>query len=66
VADDHWATDVLGGAALGIAFGWGIPYLMHLHGHTPRSHPDKELPVLIAPVPIAVRSGGGAGVAGLF
>jgi membrane-associated phospholipid phosphatase len=66
VADDHWATDVLGGAALGIAFGWGVPFLMHLRGHSKPARADNGLPVLVAPVPIAVNRGGGMGLAGLF
>jgi membrane-associated phospholipid phosphatase len=28
-ADMHWATDVIAGAAVGIAFGAGIPFLLH-------------------------------------
>lgn len=66
VADDHWATDVLGGAAVGIAFGWGLPVLMHLHGHTPPAGEHAAMPMLVAPVPIALNRGGGLGLAGLF
>jgi membrane-associated phospholipid phosphatase len=29
VSDRHWATDVLGGALIGLATGYGLPYLMH-------------------------------------
>jgi len=67
VADDHWATDILGGAVLGVAFGWGVPYVMHLHGHATAGRTYAESPsILIAPVPIAVSHGGGLGVAAMF
>jgi membrane-associated phospholipid phosphatase len=67
VADDHWATDILGGAALGVAFGWGVPTLMHLHGHTSRREPrDGSMPVLVAPVPLVLSHGGGVALTGLF
>ena len=63
VADNHWATDVLGGAALGFAFGWGMPVLMHLHGHATTV---AGMPMLLAPVPMAFNRGGGLGLSGLF
>lgn len=67
MADDHWATDLIGGAALGVAFGWGLPTLMHLHGHAPQLHADLGgTPVVFAPVPLAFSSGGGLGLAGMF
>lgn len=62
VADDHWATDILAGGALGFAFGWGVPVVMHLHG----SASSKEPGVTWAPTPIAVDRGAGLGVIGLF
>jgi len=63
VSDDHWASDILSGWALGVAFGWGIPVLMHLHGHSS----DATDPGLhLAPVAIPVSHGGGAGVTGWF
>lgn len=67
VGDDHWATDVLAGAALGVAFGWGVPVLMHLHGHAPDDRTYAESPsVLIAPVPLALSHGAGLGVAVMY
>jgi membrane-associated phospholipid phosphatase len=65
--DYHWATDVLAGAALGIAFGWGVPLAMHLHGHVSTGGPYREAPaMLLAPVPIPLNHGSGLGLAGLF
>jgi membrane-associated phospholipid phosphatase len=63
VADDHYATDILAGYALGAAIGWGIPFVMHLHGHAaaptdPGTH--------VAPVAIPVNRGAGMGVTGWF
>lgn len=67
MADDYWATDILGGAALGIAFGWGVPVLMHLHGHATGGRTYGESPsILVAPVPIALSHGAGLGLSGLF
>jgi membrane-associated phospholipid phosphatase len=66
MADDHWATDILGGAAIGVAFGWGVPVLMHLHGHATPAPATGSMPMLIAPVPLAFSHGGGLGVSGLF
>ncbi len=66
VADDHWATDILGGAALGAAFGWGVPVVMHLHRHAARGAAGQSSPVFIAPVPIALDRGAGVGLSGLF
>jgi membrane-associated phospholipid phosphatase len=67
VADDHWATDVLGGAALGIGFGWGVPVLMHLHGHAdPGARYGESSSMLLAPVPIALSHGAGLGLSGMF
>jgi hypothetical protein len=63
VADDHWASDILVGDLLGVGFGWGIPTLMHLHGHAPSIEVGGAK---LMPMPIAVRSGGGIGVTGLF
>jgi membrane-associated phospholipid phosphatase len=66
MADDHWASDVLGGAAIGFAFGWGVPVLMHLHGHTTPAPATGSMPMLVAPVPMAFSRGGGLGLTGLF
>ncbi len=67
VADNHWATDVVAGGAIGVAFGWGIPTLMHLHGHAPSVTIGRGASAIrMAPVPIAVGAGGGLGMAGWF
>jgi membrane-associated phospholipid phosphatase len=63
VSDDHYATDILAGEALGLAFGWGIPVLMHLHGHAP-TVPVMGTDFLVAPIPVP--SGGGIGVTAAF
>lgn len=36
VADKHWATDSLVGAALGLGVGFGLPYLLHYGPHLRR------------------------------
>jgi membrane-associated phospholipid phosphatase len=70
VADDHWATDILGGAALGVVFGWGVPAVMHLRTRagsaTSGTSSSEASSILLAPVPIALDHGGGLGLAGLF
>jgi membrane-associated phospholipid phosphatase len=63
VADDHWASDILVGDLLGVGLGWGVPTLMHLHGHAPAIAIHGAY---LTPTPIAVRAGGGVGVTGLF
>ncbi len=63
VSDDHYATDILAGGILGTAFGWGIPTLMHLHGHA--SSP-ADPGVHVAPVAVPVHRGAGVGVSGWF
>jgi membrane-associated phospholipid phosphatase len=66
VADDHWATDIVAGAALGVAFGWGLPVLMHLHGQA-EGHPyGVSSGTLVAPMPMVYDHGGGLGAAGFF
>jgi membrane-associated phospholipid phosphatase len=62
VTDNHWASDVLAGGALGVAIGYGVPVLMHLHGH---AMPATSA-VVMAPVPLALGHGAGLGVAGAF
>lgn len=63
VTDNHWASDIVAGAVLGFAFGWGVPFLMHLH---PPGEPGGGTGILLAPVPIVVDHGGGIGVTGLL
>jgi membrane-associated phospholipid phosphatase len=62
VADNHWTTDVLGSGLLGTAFGWGVPYFMHLRWHPVRSAKG----VALAPLPMFVADGVGASVVGVF
>lgn len=64
VTDNHWASDILAGGALGFAFGWGVPVVMHLHAHAARSGPA---PLAIAvPMPLSVHHGAGLGITGWF
>ncbi len=69
VADGHWVTDEIAGVALGALIGWGVPYVMHFHGHlSAEPHQDEARPpeALVLPAPLAVDRGGGLGVVGLF
>lgn len=63
VTDNHWASDIVVGGLLGVAFGWGIPVLMHLHGH---GDSRNGAGILLAPIPIAVDHGAGIGVTGML
>jgi len=59
VADSHWATDQIAGAAIGALIGWGVPYVMRYRFHTkPR--------VAILPTFVPVEHGAGLGAVGLF
>ena len=53
-ADQHYLTDVLTGAAMGSAFGVGLPYLLH-HPASPASSPPaallRSVSVAVGPVP---------------
>ena len=42
MSDDHWATDVTFGAALGLFGGWGLPVLLH-YGFGDDSQPGRSL-----------------------
>ena len=66
VADNHWTTDVIGSGALGVLFGWGVPYVMHLHGSPLRPPANGAPALLVLPTPIAVDHGGGIGLTGIF
>jgi len=63
VSDDHYASDIIAGSVLGAALGWGIPTLMHLHGHAPVA---RVLGAEMLPTAIPVQRGGGLGVTGWF
>ncbi|MFH1653369.1 MAG: phosphatase PAP2 family protein [Pseudomonadota bacterium] len=45
-ADKHYITDVIGGALIGSAIGFGIPYLFH------RPKPDKGHALMLSAMPI--------------
>jgi membrane-associated phospholipid phosphatase len=66
VADSHWATDQIAGAALGALVGWGVPFVMHYAMHSPPGREGTQPAALVVPTPIAFPSGGGLGVFGLF
>lgn len=65
VTDNHYASDILAGAGLGVLFGWGVPVLMHLRGREQEPE-DHRAATLIVPVPIVLTDGGGLGAAGFF
>jgi membrane-associated phospholipid phosphatase len=64
VADDHWATDLVGAGAIGLVFGWGIPTLVQMRPHGPR-HRDKA-GAMIAPSIVRVDHGAAVGAVGIF
>lgn len=67
VADDHYATDLIAAGAFGVLFGWGVPTLMHLHGHSSApTDADRPLPPMIIPMPMAFDHGAGLGATGFF
>ena len=67
VSDNHYATDQIAGLATGALIGWGVPYVMHLHG---RSHPRDDgaaaPAVMVMPMPMTLDHGGGLGMTGIF
>ena len=58
VADVHWATDVMAGAAAGTLVGTGLPLLLHRRAGAPGTAARL--------VPLPVRGGGGLALAGLL
>ena len=66
VTDNHYLSDELAGAALGVAFGWGLPVLRHLHGHAAKDHSDRGSCVLVAPFPMVLVHGAGLGATAIF
>jgi membrane-associated phospholipid phosphatase len=73
LSDNHWATDQIAGLAIGSLIGWGVPYVMHFHGHaggltddrTPTA-PSNAPAAMVVPMPLALDHGAGLGVSGLF
>ena len=65
VTDNHYLSDELPGAAIGLAFGWGVPVLMHLHGHATDSGEGKPA-TLVVPFPLVVDHGAGLGAVAIF
>jgi len=67
VSDNHWATDQIAGMAIGGLIGWGVPYVMHLHGHARSSASGRDGPSVIAvPMPVPLDHGAGLQVTGIF
>ncbi|HEU4408867.1 MAG TPA: phosphatase PAP2 family protein [Polyangiaceae bacterium] len=66
VADKHWASDVLVGAALGFGMGFGMPMLFH-YRHREEAQARSRGPVHAAAVaPFATPSSVGLGAMGFF
>jgi membrane-associated phospholipid phosphatase len=63
MADRHHSTDVLAGAAIGFASGYGIPWLLHYRsrGESDQDHALRQRPVL---VPFAGTTEIGVGLVG--
>ncbi len=64
VADRHWATDVMVGALLGSAIGYGMPRLLHYR--QPSHLRSKALQAQLTVVPYASDSRAGAAFVGVF
>ncbi|HHH30289.1 MAG TPA: phosphatase PAP2 family protein [Polyangiaceae bacterium] len=60
VADQHWATDVLVGAAMGTFSGLAVPYFLHYGWGEPEEHQPDEISIRILPLPT------GGMVSGMF
>ena len=54
MADVHYATDVLAGAAMGTLIGLGVPWLFHYRHKTPHTHGALAPNVSIVPNPTGV------------
>jgi len=66
VTDNHYLSDEVAGAAIGLAFGWGLPVLMHLHGHTATDDGKGGQGLLVAPFPMVLDHGAGLGATAIF
>jgi membrane-associated phospholipid phosphatase len=62
MADKHYASDVLVGAAIGLASGFLVPWL-HYRGGPQQQETGS---IRLFPAPFAAPSGGGMGVVGVF
>lgn len=68
VSDNHWSTDVLAGAAIGVFSGYVVPVALHWgFGGPSRSSPRAEKKsVRVLPMPMATQNTLGAALAGVF
>ena len=67
IADRHWATDVLTGAAIGAMSGYVLPSSLHYgFGHGKVLGEIRHGSVVVVPIPTAYPGGVGMGVGGVF
>jgi membrane-associated phospholipid phosphatase len=65
MADRHYATDGLVGAAIGFASGYGVPWLLH-YRYGPRLVDREPESVKVTVLPIAAPHALGVGLVGLL
>ena len=66
IADEHWVTDVLAGAAVGLFSGWLMPWLMHFRHDKIKHRENGALSFLRYTAPYATRHEAGIRVMGRF
>jgi membrane-associated phospholipid phosphatase len=66
VADKHWMSDIVVGAAMGGAIGYGLPYLLHYRHGKLRGFGAELLPKDTIVYPLASSTDVGLGMAGMF
>jgi hypothetical protein len=66
VADRHWMTDIVVGAGIGGALGYGLPYLLHYRYGKLKPLFAEYLPENTVVYPLASTSDFGLGFAGMF